>query len=355
VKRTALIAGATGISGGNLAEHLLASGWTVYGLARHSTAALPGVIPLHCDLSDADGTLHCLRGVGATHAYYCTWSRQATEEENCRVNGAMLRNFLEAIGSRGLTHVALVTGTKHYYQRTANLVADTPFREDAPRLPGENFYYVLEDILIDAAEARGFSWSVHRPNTIVGYALGNAMNLGTTLAVYASICRETGRPFAFPGSAFLYDALSQITDARLLAKHLAWASTTEGARNQAFNVANGDLFRWRWMWPRLAAYFGLTDAGYERRRQTLTDSVRDADAVWRALVDKHRLQPFEAGRLAAWWHADSDLGREFESFTDLSKSRQLGFLEYEESSRSFTAVFDRLRQEQIIPTFPPVR
>ena len=32
--KRALIAGITGISGGNLAERLLADGWTVYGLAR---------------------------------------------------------------------------------------------------------------------------------------------------------------------------------------------------------------------------------------------------------------------------------------------------------------------------------
>ena len=47
-----------------------------------------------------------------------------------------------------------------------------------------------------AAAARdGFGWSVHRPHTIIGYALGNAMNMGTTLAAYATICKETGRPF----------------------------------------------------------------------------------------------------------------------------------------------------------------
>ena len=42
-------------------------------------------------------------------------------------------------------------------------------------------------------------WTVHRPHTIIGHAIGNVMNMGSTLAVYASICRETGRPFLFPG------------------------------------------------------------------------------------------------------------------------------------------------------------
>ncbi len=73
----------------------------------------------------------------------------------------------------------------------------TPFRESLPRLPIENFYYAQEDELFAAAERDGFGWSVHRPHTMVGYAIGNAMNIGTTLAVYGAICRETGRPFTF--------------------------------------------------------------------------------------------------------------------------------------------------------------
>ena len=58
-----------------------------------------------------------------------------------------------------------------------------------------------------AAKRDGFSWSIHRPHTIIGYALGNAMSMGTTLAAYATIQRETGRPFLFPGSAVQWNAL----------------------------------------------------------------------------------------------------------------------------------------------------
>jgi hypothetical protein len=84
----------------------------------------------------------------------------------------------------------------------------TPFREEQPRLDIENFYYAQEDELFAAATRDGFSWSVHHPHTIIGYAMGNAMNMGTTLAVYSTICRETGGPFLFPGS--LTPALAEI-------------------------------------------------------------------------------------------------------------------------------------------------
>jgi nucleoside-diphosphate-sugar epimerase len=350
--RTAVIAGVSGISGCSLAERLLAEGWRVYGIARQPQAQPSGVIPIAVDLGDAKAVRSALAGVGASHAFYCTWSRQATETDNCRVNGAMLENFLSSLNPAGLRHVALVTGAKHYYIRAAGLVADTPFREDEPRLRGENFYYVLEDVLTEHASRTGFSWSVHRPNTIIGYAIGNQMNLGVTLAVYGTICRETGAPFCFPGSRFLWGALSELTDADLLARHLAWAAVTDAARNQAFNVGNGDLFRWRVLWPKLAAALGVEAAGLPNERLPLGTSMADAGRIWAAIAARHGLRPLDAGTLAAWWHADGDLGREFECFTSMAKSRQLGFLDYCESHSSFVRLFERLRRERVIPALP---
>jgi hypothetical protein len=45
----------------------------------------------------------------------------------------------------------------------------------------------------------------------------------------------------------------------------------------------------------------------------------------------------------------ADLGRTFETFSDMSKSRALGFLEYQKSDASFLALFSRLRKERNIP------
>jgi nucleoside-diphosphate-sugar epimerase len=159
----------------------------------------------------------------------------------------MVRNILDALSPSGsVRHVALVTGLKHYLgpfeAYGKGTLPSTPFREEQPRLALENFYYAQEDELFAAAERDGFGWSVHRPNTIIGYALGNAMNMSVTLAVYATICRETGRPFLFPGSAAQWNGLTDMTDARLLARHLEWAATTEAARNQAFNALTATYF-----------------------------------------------------------------------------------------------------------------
>ena len=142
----------------------------------------------------------------------------------------MLQNLLEATSAeKSVRHVALVTGLKHYlgpFEAYAKVQPDTPFSEEQPRLPYENFYYVQEDVLFAAAERDGFTWSVHRPHTLIGWALGNAMNMGVTLAVYGAICRETGHGFHFPGSREQWEAITDVTDARLLADHLVWAATT---------------------------------------------------------------------------------------------------------------------------------
>src|SRR5262249_7521769 len=175
---------------------------------------------------------------------------------NRRGHGALPPHPPRRAGRGGtVRHVALVTGLKHYlgpFEAYAKVQPDTPFSEEAARLPYENFYYVQEDVLFAAAERDGFTWTVHRPHTLIGWALGNAMNMAVRLAVYAAICRETGRPFHFPGSREQWEAVTDVTDAGLLADHLVWAATTPAAADHALNVVNGDVFRWRRLWPKLA-------------------------------------------------------------------------------------------------------
>ncbi|SOR28127.1 putative oxidoreductase (fragment) [Methylorubrum extorquens] len=266
----------------------------------------------------------------------------------------MVANLLDALRpAASLRHVALVTGLKHYLGPFESYgkgsLPPTPFREDLPRLPVENFYYAQEDAVFEAAARDGFSWSVHRPHTIVGYALGNAMNMGVTLAVYATLCRETGRPFRFPGSAAQWNGLTDVTDARLLARHLEWAALTEAAHNEAFNVVNGDVFRWQWMWGRLAQWFGIEPAPFDGAVNPLEAQMAGAAPLWAELAERHGLIEPDLNRLASAWHTDADLGRPIEVVTDMSKSRRLGFLDYQPSDDAFFDLFARLRAERVIP------
>lgn len=352
-QRRALVIGATGITGSNTAQHLADSGWSVLGVSRGIPTGLRGVQHVPVDVMDPSAADAAIADLAATHLFFCTWSRQDTEAQNIKVNGAMLRNALEAAGKAGtLQHAALVTGLKHYlgpFEAYAQNPAKPPFRESQGRLEHENFYYEQEDILFEAAARYGFSWSVHRPHTVIGFALGNAMNMGVTLAVYGTLARETGRPFVFPGSPEQYDGTTDITDARLLARQLAWAATEPRAANEAFNIVNGDTFHWRDMWEVVAGGLWVDPAPYPGRPTPLVEQMADAAALWRQVAERHELREPDVDRLAPWWHTDSDLGRTVETYAEMTKSREAGFTETQDSRRSFLDLFDRLRTERIIP------
>ncbi len=351
-QRKVLVIGASGLSGSYCAARLKAAGWQVVGLSRGTAdPILDGHI--RADLRDGAKLAKALAGLtDLTDLMICTWSMQPTETENVRVNRLMLENLFRALPRAPLRHVGLVTGLKHYlgpFEAYASGKPYTPFLETQPRLPGDNFYYAQEDVVFAEADRRGFSWSVHRPHTMIGYVLGNAMNMAVTLAVYASICKETGRPFVFPGSPQQYNAVADVTDARILADQLLWAATTPDAANLPFNIVNGDVFRWIWLWQRIADYFRLEAAPYPDGPTPLQRQMADAGQTWEKIVGKHGLRNYPVEKLASWWHSDADLGREVECFTDMTNSRVRGFTSYRSTPQSFFDVFDRLRAERIIP------
>ena len=350
---TALVVGASGIVGSATAALLLEQGWTVYGLSRRPTGQA-GVLPVFADLRDATATQVALAGVKPDAVFVTTWLRHDSEAENIRVNSAMVRNLLDGLRAGGTTrHVALVTGLKHYLgpfdAYGKGTLPQTPFREEQGRLDVENFYYAQEDEVFAAAARDGFSWSVHRPHTVIGEAVGNAMNMGTTLAVYASLCRETGRPFRFPGSAAQWNSLTDMTDSRQLARHLVWAATTLAAANQDFNIVNGDIFRWCWMWSRIAEWFGIKAAAFDGSVTPLEQQMANDAPVWRRMAERQGLLEPDLARLASPWHTDADLGRPIEVVTDMSKSRRLGFTGYQATNDAFFDLFAGLRAKKLIP------
>jgi nucleoside-diphosphate-sugar epimerase len=228
-------------------------------------------------------------------------------------------------------------------------MSDTPFEEDAERLDSPNFYYAQEDELFAGAAEHGFGWSVHRAHTVFGYAVGNAMNMALTLSVYATICARTGEPFRFPGSSAQWNGVTDVTDSDLLAEQLVWAATDPAGRDQAFNIANGDVFRWRTLWPKIAEHFGVAWEGFESEPAPLEGRMGHAAEIWREIAAEQGLAEGDVNRLASWWHTDSDLGRNLECFTSMNKSREAGFLGFRTTPRSFFDKVERYRAARIIP------
>jgi len=349
----ALVVGVTGIVGQAVARRLLADGWEIYGLSR-SGSAVDGVTAVKADLGDPIGLARALDGVNPELVAITAWTRKDTEAENIAVNGGAVRNLLAALEqSKSVRHVALMTGLKHYLgpfeAYATGKMPDTPFHEEEPRLDAPNFYYAQEDELFSSAERNGFTWSVHRAHTVFGYATGNAMNMVATLCAYAAICRKRGLPFVFPGSETQWNGVTDVTDAELLAEQILWAASNDTGHDQAFNIANGDAFRWRWLWPQVANHFGLEWEGFSGEPRTLEKAMEGTEATWREIADEHGLVESDLSRVASWWHTDGDLGRNIEVLTDMNKSRKAGFTGTRDTRDSFFDYAERYRAARVTP------
>ena len=351
----ALVVGSTGIAGQALCHELVEHGWQVTGVSRRSPVEIAGVTPVLVDVTDPAAIAEALGDTAPTAVFFAVWMRMGSEAENIRVNGGIVRDVLAQVAPTGsLRHVSLMTGLKHYlgpfeaYAQGESRA--TPFHEYEPRLDLPNFYYAQEDEMWASAEQHGFGWSVHRSHTVIGFAVGNAMNMGMTLSVQAALCKELGKPFIFPGNEIQWNGLTDMTDADLLARQMVWTAETDGLPSQAYNTANGDVFRWKWMWPRIAELLGVEPEGYDTMPRPLEEQMVGMEGAWAELAAREGLVESDLSRVASWWHSDADLNRPLECFTDMANSRRHGFMDASVTLDSFGALFDRLRRERVIPS-----
>jgi nucleoside-diphosphate-sugar epimerase len=111
MQKEALIVGISGVIGRALAQKLMQEGWKVSGLSRGRGAVPEGCTRLTADLTDSQAVNRALAGVKPDALFFSVWSRQANEKENIRVNGAMVKNVIEALGDRLRgAHVAWLPG-----------------------------------------------------------------------------------------------------------------------------------------------------------------------------------------------------------------------------------------------------
>ncbi|MFI7066382.1 SDR family oxidoreductase [Kribbella sp. NPDC050124] len=347
--KVALVVGARGVIGTNLVEHLASLGdWRVIGLSRRGGVDGPRVRHVAVDLLDPDDTRDKLAGLtDVTHVFYVAYQDRPTWAELVPPNLAMLVNVVEAIEpvARGLQHVSLMQGYKVYGAHLGPF--KTPAREDdPPHLPPE-FNVDQQQFLEQRQQGKSWTWSALRPSVVGGVALGNPMNLAVAIAVYASMSKELGVPLRFPGRPGAYDALLELTDAGLLAKATVWAATAPAAANQAFNITNGDLFRWNELWPKLAGWFGLEVA--PPLQMSLQDVMADKEPMWKELQSAHGLAATSYAEVSSWPFADFVFGWDYDFFADSSKSRRAGFHEYVATDEMFYGIFAELRRRRIIP------
>lgn len=347
-QNTALIVGANGVISTNLIEYLSNLGnWDIIGLSRRGGTDHHRVRYIAVDLLDLTDCINKLSALTTvTHIFYAAYQDRESWAALVEPNLKMLVNVLTAVEpvAESLQHVSLMQGYKVYGAHLGPF--KTPAKEsDAGHMPPE-FNSSQLQYLQQRQIGKQWTWSAIRPSVVGGTAPGNPMNLALLIAVYATISKALNIPLRFPGKPGAYGKLLEMTDATLLAKATVWAATEPLAANQAFNINNGDLFRWEDLWPKIAKYFDMeVDSPIPLPLQTM---MSDKAELWENIRTQKSLK-YNYNEVSAWAFGDFVFSWDYDFFADGTKARRLGFHEYVDTEQMFFRLFDEMRNNQIIP------
>jgi nucleoside-diphosphate-sugar epimerase len=176
------------------------------------------------------------------------------------------------------------------------------------------------------------------------------------IGAYAAMRAELGQPFSYPGG---HRYPVEAVDARLIAKAMHWAIETPAARNETFNITNGDVVAWPDLWPAFARMLDV-ELGPDER-MSLAAWLPEHAEVWDRVVRRHGLQPNSLDQLLGYSHAFADdmlawtpdgsihEARSEPLFMSTIKLRRAGFTEFVDTEEMFADLFGRLRERRLLP------
>lgn len=349
MKRVVLVIGATGMTGRYFLQYAdRSAALEAIGVSRRAPDYPTDARFISIDLSNADEAHSRLSGLpDVTDVVYAGFVPAPTWQEQVAPNVAMLVNTVRGIEAAGgnLQRILLVQGMKYYGNHLGPF--RTPAREDDPRHMPPNYYYEQQDFLEQESQGKSWSYTCIRPHVICGYGLGSTQNLLMVVGVYAAMCKELGVPLRFPGTPAAFRAINQATDADLLARSIGWALFEPACADQAFNITNGDFFRWVHLWPRIADLFGIP-AG-DAATLDLATQMADKGPVWNRIVEQHKLQPTNMEDLVHWPFADYILRTEWDVMASTIKARHFGFQDCLDTEEMFLNLLREFQKQRVLP------
>jgi nucleoside-diphosphate-sugar epimerase len=350
--REILLVGPYGVLGTGVIDAVAANpAWRVITAARRAAPIYRTQTPprhISVDLMDREGTIKAFSSLDTvTDLVYAAYVERATMAETVAPNARMLANTLEALAARNvpLKRIVLTGGAKSYGFSLGSFNA--PAKETEPRLIAPIHYHQQEDVVADWSTKNGASWTVLRPHLVMGPSLNSPMNLVTSLAAYAAMSRELGLPLRFPGRREGWNTLQETTDAELFGRATLWALGEDKARNEIFNVSNGDVYRWRQLWNELAAFYDLPVA--EPLAMSTVSEMSEKGPLWNSIVARYGLHPTPYEQIANWSFVDWMLNFGEEAILSTIKIRKAGFADCIDTHESFRRQLTKLRELRVIP------
>jgi nucleoside-diphosphate-sugar epimerase len=356
-KNKAVVVGSLGVMGRYIIDRLLAeSDWDVVGLSRRPQTPRPRFVPISVDLLDGQDAERKLSALtDATHVVYAafqtpnaqTTGNAASFASVIAPNRDMLIHAVSTIErvAPGLQRVVLITGNKYYGSHLGPF--RTPAKESDPRHLGPNYYFDQIDWLTARQTGKAWTWTELRPHTLSGFSPGTAMSILPAIAVYAGICKELGLPLRFPGKPTAFRSIYQVTESGHMANAVLWAATSPKAANEAYNITNGDFFRWANVWPRIADVFEMPVGDVQTI--SLTQQMAAMAPVWDAMVRRHGLQAHRFDEIVAWPFADYVFATDWDVMTSTVKARKHGFHDVVDTEEMLIRQLGELRRARIVP------
>ncbi|KAK1924580.1 NAD(P)-binding protein [Papiliotrema laurentii] len=351
---TAIVFGANGISGIALLSHLSSqpkSQWKkIIALSRREPVLDhqdERIVFKSVDLLGPEEKLEqALKEAGAKdadHVFFYAYVAKQDEQELIDVNRLLFGNALKAVAKTApkLQSFQLQTGYKYYgTHKGGKYLAPYPWKEDSPRHSGDNFYYVQEDLLADAAKQNGW-------------------NLATSLALYATARKELEQKLVFPGSDVSWNLPYDHSIASHNAAFQVYAAVNglEGA----YNIHAGKPITFKELWPKVAEYFGLEYDDPPKATQAISDPPEQVIALhsvdqW--AKDQGNKFPEIAKKLgidssvfdyATWDFVDFATSRTWKDVGSLERAKQAGWKNEVDVWEGYKAVFDRLKELGVVP------
>ncbi|EDU49308.1 NAD dependent epimerase/dehydratase protein [Pyrenophora tritici-repentis] len=402
---SAIVTGATGILGREIVFELSQhrQQWpTIHALSRGKKEDYPdNIIHNHIDLqSSPDEMAADLKSVRGEYFFFAAYLAQDAEQDAWTVNGRMLSNFLSALEKTNaisdVKRIILVCGAKQYGVHLGMpkqpMTEDTPWLTDTSKWP-PNFYYNQQNILHEFCEKHAKEWVVTYPNDVIGFAMGNFMNLAASIALYTVVSKELAassssnsnknNEIIFPGSPSFYTKFDSFTSSKLHAEF-------------SFNVVNGDVESWMNLWPKVVSYFGASvkkNQFGEKARDGDGDSMAssvdmapqppisvqaaelglegtyvvqktnkveqhidlvkwakrdDVREAWIRVAQREGLDKTAFDK-ATWPFLGFVLGRNFDLVISMSKARECGWKGYRDTWGSLKDVFGEMRGAGVLP------